>query len=246
MMKNKILFTQLPALGVHLFTASGILAGFMAILAIQEKDWQAAAVWLFICQVVDGVDGTFARYFNVEKTMPGMDGKVIDQIIDFVTYAVIPALFFYHSELAPHTWRLPAAFAMLISAAMYYGKKGMVSEEMHFIGFPVLWNVVVFFLFFVFRLSPAINTGLIFVFAALHFVPFAYPYPTRALEYRTITLIISVAALIAAALTVWVYPIRNNIFSGILMIALVYYAFLMWRINKKIKRSPDGFFPGYS
>ena len=229
---------KLPAYLVHLFTSSGILAGFMALLSIQDKEWQTATAWLFLCQVIDGIDGTFARHFKVEAVLPEMDGKTIDQVIDFVTYAFLPAYFFYHSGLVPETWQLPCAFAMLLSAAMYYGKKGMVSESMHFIGFPVMWNVVVFYLFFVFDFPAEINAAFIFLFAILHFIPWAYPYPTRALEYRFLTLFVSITALAAAGILVWKYPQKDRALSVALIAVLVYYAFLMWRINQQSVKSP--------
>jgi len=229
---------KIAGYGVHLFTSSGILAGFMAMLAIEQKQWQAATAWLFLCQVIDGIDGTFARWCKVESTVPDMDGKTIDQVIDFATYALLPAYFFYHSGLVGPFWQLPCVFAMLLSAAMYYGKKGMVSENMHFIGFPVLWNVVVFYLFFVVHFSWEINVALIFAFAILHFIPIAYPYPTRALEYRVLTLFISVSALGAAAMIVWKYPQRQEKLSAFLIAVLIYYASLMWNINRKIAATP--------
>ena len=230
-------YRKLPAYLVHLFTSSGILAGFMALVAIQEKAWQTATAWLLVCQIIDGIDGTFARYFRVASVLPEMDGKTIDQVIDFVTYALLPAFFFYNAGIVPALWQLPCAGAMLLSAAMYYGKKGMVSEDMHFIGFPVMWNVVVFYLFFVFHFPPEINIAIIFLFAILHFVPLAYPYPTRALEFRFITLFVSVSALFTAALLVWKYPRQDPFLSMVLTVVLLYYAFIMWRINRKPARS---------
>lgn len=229
---------KLPAYLVHLFTASGILSGFMALLAIQEKQWPMATAWLFLCQIIDGIDGAFARYFKVETVLPEMDGKTIDQVIDFVTYALLPAYFLYHASLVPALWQLPCAFAMLLSAAMYYGKKSMVSENMHFIGFPVMWNVVVFYLFFVFDFPQEINAALIFLFAILHFIPWAYPYPTRALEYRFTTLFVSITALAAAGIQVWKYPQKDPLLSLTLIAVLVYYAFLMWRINRQPAQRP--------
>jgi len=95
------------AWSVHLFTASGLLAGFMAILAINVKDWRAAMFWLIVALIIDGVDGTFARMFKVTEVLPNMSGKTIDYVIDFATYAIIPAYFFYMAELVSPTWNLP-------------------------------------------------------------------------------------------------------------------------------------------
>ena len=117
---------QILAWSVHLFTASGLLAGFMSILAINNEDWRTAMLWLFLALFIDGVDGTFARLFRVQEVLPGMDGKTIDYVVDFITYALIPAYFFFMADLVPGVWGLFMSFLMLLVAAIYYGKTGMV------------------------------------------------------------------------------------------------------------------------
>ena len=88
------------AWSVHLFTASGLVAGFMAILAINEKEWRVAMLWLVACLVIDGVDGTFARLFKVKEVLPEIDGKIIDyvvqkygqnQVAQIITYGTMAA-----------------------------------------------------------------------------------------------------------------------------------------------------------
>ena len=66
------------AWSVHIFTASGLLTGFMAILAINEKDWRSTMFWLLAALIIDGIDGTFARMFRVKEVLPYIDGKTID------------------------------------------------------------------------------------------------------------------------------------------------------------------------
>ena len=228
-MRSNFSFQHTAAWGVHLFTSTGILAGFMALLAISEHQWRAAAFWLIICQIIDGVDGTFARLFRVKEVLPVMDGKNIDQVIDFATYAILPAYFFYEAGMAPDSWRLACVFAMLLAAAMYYGKEGMISEDMHFIGFPVMWNVVVYFLFFVYDFPLEINGLIVFIFAFLHFVPLRYPYPSRMLEYQKFTLLLSSAALFSAVGSVWIFPEKNLWLAGMVTVAILWYAFLTYR-----------------
>ena len=141
-------FTQKTlAWAVHIFTASGLLCGFMAILAINEKDWRTTMFWLLACLVIDGIDGTFARLLKVKEVLPFMDGKMMDYVIDFATYAIIPAYFFYETELVTANWKLPLTFLILLVSALYYGKVGMVSVDNYFMGFPVLWNMVIFIWF---------------------------------------------------------------------------------------------------
>ena len=83
------------AWSVHLFTASGLVAGFLALLAVQQKDWRTAMLWLIAALIIDGLDGTFARLAKVKKVIPYMDGTTMDYVIDFATYAIIPAYMFY-------------------------------------------------------------------------------------------------------------------------------------------------------
>lgn len=194
------------AWSVHLFTASGLLAGFMAILAINVKDWRAAMFWLIVALIIDGVDGTFARKFKVTEVLPNMSGKTIDYVIDFATYAIIPAYFFYMAELVSPSWNLPLTFLILMVSAIYYGKEGMVSDDYYFIGFPVLWNMVVFYLVFVLALPFWGNASVIIFFAILHFLPIKFAYPSQATRLKKLTIFASAIILLAMPLIVWFYP----------------------------------------
>ena len=193
---------------VHIFTASGILSAFMAIIAIDAGKFQEAMLWLFLCLIIDGVDGTFARLFRVGEVLPQVNGQTIDYVIDFATYAIIPAYFFYSCGLVPAPWNLYLTFAILMVSALYYGLDGMVSDGMHFIGFPVMWNMVVLFLYFIFELPPWGNAALIIFFAILHFVPIKFAYPSRARRFKWLILINTLLFLISVLLAVWLYPER--------------------------------------
>ena len=202
---------RILAWSVHIFTASGLLAGFMAILAINAKDWQAAMLWLLLCQFIDGIDGTFARLFRVKEVLPEMDGKTIDYVI------------IYQADLLEEPWRLSSTFLILLVSAIYYGKDGMVSEDNYFVGFPVMWNAVVFFLVFVYDLSPHWNALVILFFAILHFVPIKFVYPSRGRRYRWLTLVITAISLVLAILLLLLYPERPWYMVLAITVALFYY-----------------------
>ncbi|MEM7035911.1 MAG: hypothetical protein AAF570_02955 [Bacteroidota bacterium] len=179
---------KFAAYATHAFTASGMVAGFYAILFIAEHDFVAAWYCFIAAQVIDGIDGTFARLFKVREVLPHMDGKMMDYVVDFANYAVIPAYFIYEAgyqvgneyvHILPEDWRWLAIGMMLIVSVLYYGKEGMVSEDMLFVGFPVMWNAVAFYFFFVFFLSPWVNFGIIIFLCIAHFLPLKFPYPSR-------------------------------------------------------------------
>lgn len=180
----------------------------MAIIAIDAGNFREAMLWLFLCLLIDGVDGTFARMFRVTEVLPHVKGQTIDYVIDFATYAIIPAYFFYSAELVPAPWDLYLTFAILLVSALYYGLDGMVSDGMHFVGFPVMWNMVVLFLYFIFDFSPWGNAILILAFAILHFVPIKFAYPSRARRFKWVILINTILCLISVFLAVWLYPER--------------------------------------
>lgn len=193
---------------VHLFTASGLLAGFMGLLAAIDGDYRLAMLWMLATLVIDGIDGTFARMAKVQEVLPHVSGKTIDYVIDFFTYAILPAYLFFVAMEMPEWARYAGAFAMLLSAAIYYGLEGMVSEDgKHFVGFPVLWNMVVYvFIFVTPQLTWPVTLGLVFLFAILHFVPILVPYPSRGGRWWIATLVAVVVFIGSAVANVWYYP----------------------------------------
>ena len=198
----------------------------MAILAINAKNWSAAMAWLFAALVIDGIDGTFARLFNVKKILPKIDGKTIDYVIDFANYAIIPAYFFYRAELVFPAWNLPLTFLILLVSAIYYGIEGMVSEDFYFIGFPVLWNIVVFYLIFVFAFNPLGNAAIIIIFSVLHFVPIKFAYPSQATRFRVLTIIFSAVYLFLMPLIIWLYPDVPVYLKWLAVLILIYFGLL--------------------
>lgn len=188
---------------VHAFTASGIVAGFFALVAISERHFGLAFGLLFVAVIIDGVDGTLARWCKVEEVLPWMSGKTMDYVIDFATYAIIPAYLIYAATqngvppeqggvyLVPDALRGWSATLILLISTLYYGKKGMVSDDLYFIGFPVLWNLVAFYLYYVLALPPIWNFVLILVFSILHFVPLKYVYPSRTEQHQVLNLCMS-------------------------------------------------------
>lgn len=195
----------------------------MAIVAIDEGDWRASFLWLLLCFVIDGLDGTLARKFDVEKVLPYMDGKSIDYVIDFAAYAIIPTFFFYKAEMASALWMMPAVAVMLLSSALYYGKKQMVADEQYFVGFPVLWNFVVYFQFFICHNIQWLNIASVIFFGILHFVPIRFAYPSRSRQFFKSHLLVSIVGLGAALTILLQYPKTNSILDGIVILGGIYF-----------------------
>ncbi len=222
------------AFSVHLFTSSGLIAAFMAMRAIMNGAWRETMVWLIITLVIDGIDGTFARMFRVKEVLPNFDGQTIDYVIDFATYAIIPAFFIYAAQFPTGEYLLPeeewirivAAAIILLVSALYYAKEGMVSHDMYFVGFPVMWNMVAFYLFFIWGFSGWINFGMVLFFAILHFVPIKYPYPSRKNEWFYPTLINTVLFITLNLVVLAIYPNAPLWLKIVSFFSMLYFGFI--------------------
>ncbi|MXY33488.1 MAG: phosphatidylcholine synthase, partial [Boseongicola sp. SB0664_bin_43] len=92
---------RISAYLVHLLTASGAVFAMLALLAAVEGNWATMFLWLLVAFAVDGLDGPLARATQVTVNARRLDGTILDVIVDFLTYVVIPAFALFHSDLLP-------------------------------------------------------------------------------------------------------------------------------------------------
>ena len=145
--KKKVTWPQTRAFSVHLLTASGSFLAFLSLVAASEQRWTAMFWWLGLALFVDGIDGPIARKLEVKEILPTWSGEQLDNIIDYVTYVLIPAFALYQRGLMGEGLSFLSAAIIVVSSAIYYADTGMKTKENFFKGFPVVWNMVVFTLF---------------------------------------------------------------------------------------------------
>ncbi|MEE9313339.1 MAG: phosphatidylcholine/phosphatidylserine synthase [Rhizobiaceae bacterium] len=175
------------AFSVHLFTASGAFWAFLALVAAAEGRFTNMWFWLGVALLVDGVDGPMARYFNVKSVLPNWSGELLDCIIDYVTFAMIPAFALYQSGFLEELYSFICAALIVCTSAIYYADTRMKSRDNCFIGFPICWNMVVFTLY-VIEPGWTIAFGVVIVSAILSFVPLLFVHPVRVKTWRPLTL----------------------------------------------------------
>ncbi|MDJ0787133.1 MAG: CDP-alcohol phosphatidyltransferase family protein, partial [Myxococcota bacterium] len=90
------------AWGVHGLTASGAVVGVLSLLAIQAGAYRTAAIWMLVAFVIDSVDGTLARRVGVSWVVPRIDGRRLDDVVDFLNYVIVPAVFFMGTGTLSH------------------------------------------------------------------------------------------------------------------------------------------------
>lgn len=177
----------LIAFSVHLFTASGAFWAFLALVAAAESRFVSMWFWLGVALLVDGVDGPLARYFNVKSVLPNWSGELLDCIIDYVTFVLIPAFALYQSGFLQELYSFICAALIVCTSAIYYADTRMKSRDNFFIGFPVCWNMLVFTLF-VMEPNWYVAFAAVIASAVLTFTPLLFVHPVRVTMWRTQTL----------------------------------------------------------
>lgn len=163
------------AWSVHLLTASGGALGLFALIAI-STDRLAVAVHLMLAAlVVDSVDGTLARAARVETHVPGIDGRRLDDIVDYLNYVIVPVFFLWAGGFVAHpAWLV----APVLASAIGFARVDAKTEDDFFLGFPSYWNVLAIYLW-LFDLGPAVSTIWIVGLSIAVFVPLKYLYPSK-------------------------------------------------------------------
>jgi phosphatidylcholine synthase len=199
--KKKVTWPQARAFSVHLLTASGSFLAFLSLVAASEMRWTAMFFWLGLALLVDGIDGPIARKLEVKEVLPTWSGELLDNVIDYVTYVLIPAFALYQRGFMGEGLSFLSAAIIVISSAIYYADIGMKTKENFFKGFPVVWNMVVFALF-VIEPGEYLSFGVVLVCAVFTFVPMNFLHPVRVRRLRNVNLPICLlwAAFCAVAL----------------------------------------------
>lgn len=185
--RKKVTWPQTRAFSVHLLTASGSFLAFLSLVAASEERWTAMFCWLGLALLVDGIDGPIARKLEVKQILPTWSGDMLDNVIDYVTYVLIPAFALYQRGFMGPGLSFTSAALIVITSAIYYADTGMKTKENFFKGFPVVWNMVVFTLF-VIEPGEYPSFAIVLVSAILTFVPMNFLHPVRVKRLRNINL----------------------------------------------------------
>ena len=221
------MLSKAPSYLVHIFTALGVVFGFLALLATVDGKIPEAFLWLAAALFVDGVDGTLARAVNVNQNTPEIDGAILDNIIDYLNYVVVPVFIFYSLGMAPEPYLLLSCVAILLVSCFTFTNTNIKTDDFYFSGFPAIWNIVVLY-FYILETSEFTNFIFVILFCVLTFIPFKYVHPFRVVEFRKITLMITSIWMITTTILLFDLSFSNPIFTSanfiIWLITNVYFA----------------------
>jgi phosphatidylcholine synthase len=225
------------AYAVHLLTASGVVAAFLAAAELLDEapDVRVVFAWLVVAVLIDAVDGTLARAWDVKRLAPDIDGRTIDDIVDFLTFTFIPLLLMWRMGWVPFApgllgaaWIVPALLASVLGFANVGAKDEAAG---YFRGFPSYWNIAAFYAglasYGFGEAGQWLNGIVLLALAALTVSPVRFLYPNLTPRPWKLPVMLGAAAWLAVLLgMLLVYPRVPGWVVGVSLIYPAFYAAL--------------------
>lgn len=121
----------------NLVTTGSLFAGFYSLVSTLNGNYSAAAIWIFISAICDGLDGKVARMTGTTSKF----GVEYDSLADLVAFGVTPGLMMYAWALKPFGrlgWL--AAFLFVVCGALRLARFNVqvnTVESKRFVGLPI-------------------------------------------------------------------------------------------------------------
>ena len=188
---NNINREKIAAWAVHGFTGSGAVLGLLAIISIINDDAVGAFLWLGLALLIDGIDGTLARKIDVSRQTPNIDGTILDSVVDYLNYVIVPSLMIYWFQMVPLWFELVVPSAIILTSLYTFANLRMKTDDFYFRGFPAVWNIVVLY-FFILGSNEYINIAVIVICIILTFTPIKFVHPLRVEGLRNLTIFFTI------------------------------------------------------
>jgi len=173
------------AYAVHWYTASGAVFAVLTLIAIVEKRYHMAYLWNSIAVIIDSSDGWFARKFRVKEVVPTINGRTLDDLIDFTNYTFLPLFLVWHKGLLPQPAWLWICVP-IIASLFAFADEGVKDDEAgFFVGFPSYWNFFALYADLGFsKVGPWFTLGIMLLFSAMNVSNLRFVYPTKAKRWQ--------------------------------------------------------------
>jgi phosphatidylcholine synthase len=172
------------SLALHAFTATGVLVGMAALVAVLDGSARMAIIWLLVAQLIDGIDGPLARRLLPDEATTKFDGYVLDLVIDFVTCVLVPAAFLWQFRMVNHDRSgMIAIAALLMFSCLWFSRTDQQDDDSWFHGFPAAWNMVVPTLWLL-DSSPTVTMVVVASLSILTMTNVQFAHPVRVVQWR--------------------------------------------------------------
>jgi CDP-diacylglycerol--serine O-phosphatidyltransferase len=227
------------------FTLAALFCGFYAVVQAMNKNFEHAAMAIFIAMVLDGMDGRVARMTHTQSEF----GAEFDSLSDMVSFGVAPALVMYEWMLQGFGklgWM--AAFIYCAAAALRLARFNTnidVVDKRFFQGMPsptaaaLVAGLVWLSIDMGWVASPALRWAALGVtlFAGLTMVSNVPYWSFKEINVRK-TVPFFVLLLILLSLLLIVYQPQVALFVLFIGYGLSGYVLVLWRWLKKSPQTP--------
>lgn len=213
------------AWAIHALTASGVLLGAAGLEAVVRGHPRTAIVYLIVAMIVDGIDGPIARAAKVGDALPGMDGNILDLVVDYLTCVMLPVAFMAYFHAFPSGWTVILCAAILFTAVLWFARTELMTEDKWFRGFPAIWNLVAP-TFFLLRSPHWVNIVVTIGLCVLTLSNVKFVHPMQVIHRRVVNIIVTalwLAAMLALTLT---WPTTYLPLEIVLVAAPAWFAFI--------------------
>ena len=214
---------------LHWITASGAVAGLIALHRILDGQVRQGLLWLIICQILDGIDGPLARKIDVQTHAPKFDGHILDLVVDYVTCVVVPVILMLSVRLVDSSLAMPLAGLVLLTSALWFARVDQETPDHWFNGFPAAWNIVIPTLM-ILHSSSRVTSLVLVAFSALQLGGIKFPHLMRVTALRKVTSSFALLYLACFVLLSADYPNGPHWARWVLAVVPIYLGLLVaWR-----------------
>ena len=225
------------AYAVHVYTASGVALAFLAALemTVAQPDARYIFLLLFGTVFIDATDGPLARRWDVKRWAARIDGRTIDDIVDYLTFTFLPLVLMARMQWLPEPvwlWIVPALIASLFGFA---NREAKDESDGFFLGFPSYWNIVAFYAGF--AQGPTgvwFNAALVVALAALTLAPVRFLYPNVAPRPWKVLLLLGAVVWVAIlCVMLGSYPNSPGWLIGLSLVYPAFYTILSFALDRR-------------
>ncbi|MCT1607982.1 CDP-alcohol phosphatidyltransferase family protein [Nesterenkonia massiliensis] len=224
---------RLRAVLVHTYTALGVVLALLMVHMSYAGEVEIV-LWLFLAaMIIDGSDGFMARRYRVKEVTPGFDGALLDNIVDYITYAFAPMVLLWSTGFLPDGWLGGVVASVpLLASCFQFCRSDAKTDDHFFLGFPSYWNIAAFYLI-VLGAGVATTTTVLLVLTVLVFVPIKYVYPSQTETAWWLTMSLTTVWLGLYAVILVQYPSPSLWLIALSGGYVVYYSALSLRLTLK-------------
>ena len=116
-------------------TLINIIFGSLSLVSNLHGNYKAAALFILLAVLMDGIDGRIARRLGAISDM----GKELDSLCDLVSLGVAPSLLLYSQVLYvyPYSIGLLAAILYIMCGAFRLARFNVLNIKEYFVGIPI-------------------------------------------------------------------------------------------------------------